>query len=259
MDLWRLLVSPAAPGATNMAVDHAVAERVQAEQVPPTLRFYTWRPRALSIGYAQPIASVDRSRAAQLGVDIVRRPTGGQAILHHDELTYAVALPRGHPLADDGVLESYGVISRGLTAGLVVLGIAPRAGPWGPSSEPKSTSVCFASPSRHEIAVDGHKVIGSAQTRLHRGILQHGSIVLAHDPEIYSLMGVPGPPSAPSGLRALLPTLPPMGALVQAFAAGFTQALELTLQPGQLSAAEQGRADELFEDRYETDAWLERC
>ncbi len=258
MDLWRLLVSPAAPGARNMAVDQAVAEHVQAEQAPPTLRFYTWRPRTLSIGYAQPIASIDRSRAAQVGVDIVRRPTGGQAILHHDELTYAVALPRGHPLAADGVLESYGVIGRGLIAGLGVLGLAPHAGPWDPASESESTSVCFVSPSRHEIAVDGHKLIGSAQTRRHRGILQHGSIVLAHDSEIFSLMGVPEPPSAPRGLRALLPTVPPTGALVQAFAAGFAQALELTLKPGLLSAEEQGRADELLEDRYQTDAWLER-
>ena len=258
MDLWRLLVSPADTGARNMAIDQAVAECVQAERTPPTLRFYTWRPRALSIGYAQPIASVDRRRAARLGVDIVRRPTGGQAILHHDELTYAVALPRGHPLAADGVLESYGVISRGLTAGLGLLGLAPRSGGWGPASSPVSDGVCFVSPSRHEIAVDGHKLIGSAQTRLHRGILQHGSIVLTHDPEIFSLMGVPEPPSAPSGLRALLPALPPTGALVQAFAAGFAQALELTLRPGRLSAEEQARAHELRDDRYQTDAWLQR-
>ena len=87
---WRLLLSPAADGALNMAVDEAILLAVAEGASPPTLRFFDWTPPCLSLGYSQPAAEVDRSQLARLGYGLVRRPTGGRAILHTDELTYSV-------------------------------------------------------------------------------------------------------------------------------------------------------------------------
>jgi lipoate-protein ligase A len=116
VETWRLLVDPAAAGARNMAVDQAIAEAVQRGDAPPTLRFYSWRPRALSLGYHQPLDLVDRSLARRLGLDVVRRITGGGALLHSDELTYAMAVPRRHRLVRGGVRASYVALTQGLAA-----------------------------------------------------------------------------------------------------------------------------------------------
>jgi len=152
METWRLLVDPPAAGARNMAVDQAIAESVQDGSAPPTLRFYTWWPRALSLGYHQPLRLVDRPLAQHLGIDIVRRITGGGALLHSDELTYAVALPRRHDVVRGGIRESYAALTEGLVAGLEALGLAPRAGETAPAPEETLPGLCFASPSTPEIA-----------------------------------------------------------------------------------------------------------
>ena len=258
MDAWRLLVSPSAAGACNMALDHAVAEHVQSGAMPPTLRFYSWRPRALSLGRSQPVAAVNRKLASQRGIDVVRRPTGGQAILHSDELTYAIALPSGHRLSAGGILQSYRALSAGLTAGLRLLQLTPETGEWSPRDAAAQDALCFGSASTHEIAVGGHKVIGSAQHRLRRGLLQHGSIVLSHDPDIYPLMGVTRTGCMPLGLRAMLAEAMTLGSLIERFAQGFAEGLGATLDPRGLSASERARANELVRLRYGTDGWLTR-
>ena len=268
-----------------MAVDQAVAEAVQAETAPPTLRFYTWRRRTLSLGYGQPASLVRVDRASELGIDVVRRPTGGQAILHHDELTYSVALPRRHPIAARGVVDSYDAISEALIGGMTALGLVPDevAGEPG-SSSPASPlpqgvlpatvpspldgnagtdadAICFATPTNHEISVGGAKIIGSAQTRLyrHRGLLQHGTIALSHDPALYELLDAPPGPARLLGLRDLLPAPLTIGSLIEVFAGAFAVHLKLALTPQSLTAVESARADELVRVRYATDAWLNRC
>ena len=103
---WRLLITSPASGAWNMAVDEALLEAVGSNQSLPCLRLYAWEPPCLSIGYAQPFADIDRSRLADFGWDWVRRPTGGRAILHADELTYSVIAPLDEPRVSGSVLES---------------------------------------------------------------------------------------------------------------------------------------------------------
>ncbi|MCB0235394.1 MAG: hypothetical protein KDG58_14505, partial [Anaerolineae bacterium] len=105
--LWRLLVTPPAGGAWNMAVDEAIAVHAGRGDVPPTLRFYQWQPACVSLGRHQPLADIDMARCAALGYDLVRRPTGGRAILHTDELTYSVAGPQDDPALAGAVLDSY--------------------------------------------------------------------------------------------------------------------------------------------------------
>ncbi len=257
MESWRLLVSPADSGARNLATDQAVAEHVRDGASTPTLRFYTWRPAALSLGYGQPLAAVDAALARRRSIDLVRRPTGGQAILHNDELTYAVMLPRTHALAAGGVLRSYERLSAGFELGFAALGLGARQGNWQPDASEAEGLLCFASPSTHELSAQGVKLMGSAQTRLGGALLQHGSIPFTHDPRIFDLLRLPRPASL-RGLRDLRSPAPTVGALIEVLATGFAEALRVALTPGGLSAAERGRRDELAENRYGCEAWLAR-
>ena len=162
-----------------MAVDEVLLERVAAGAAPPTLRFYEWTPLCLSLGYFQPIHVVDLDGCRALGVEVVRRPTGGRAILHDRELTYSVALPASVLGPDGGVLPSYYRLSLALQDGLRRLGVpstlAPQSAAGGP---PVHGPVCFDRPSANEILLWGRKLVGSAQMRRGGGILQHGSILI---------------------------------------------------------------------------------
>jgi len=179
MRQWRLIYDIPANGAWNMAVDESLMESVGAGQSPPTLRFYSWNPPCLSLGYGQRSTEGDFMRADQLGWDVVRRPTGGRAILHTDELTYSLSLPAADDLTAGTIVESYQRISLALLAGLMQLGAAPRADQRAEHIELEA--VCFETPSHYEITVDGRKLVGSAQTRRKKAILQHGSLPLWRD------------------------------------------------------------------------------
>ena len=257
MESWRLLVSPADRGARNLATDQAVAEHVRDGASPPTLRFYTWRPAALSLGYGQPLKAVATDLARQCGIDLVRRPTGGQAILHNDELTYALMLPRTHALAAGGVLRSYERLSAGFERGFAALGLDTRQGDWQSDAADGAGLLCFASPSTHELSAKGVKIMGSAQTRLRGALLQHGSIPFAHDPRIYDLLRLPRSHTL-TGLRDLLAPAPTVGALIETLATGFSDALQVALTPGGLTGPERKRRDALIRKRYACDAWLAR-
>ncbi len=257
MEPWRLLVSPADRAARNLAADHAVAESVRDGAAPPTLRFYTWRPPALSLGRGQPLALVDRDLARRRGIDVVRRPTGGQAILHDDELTYAVMLPAGHPLAAGGVLASYQRLHRGFVQGFAALGLRVDRGVERPASAAAAGPLCFAATGAHELSAAGVKLLGSAQTRVDGVLLQHGSVPFRHDPAVFDLLRQPRPAPLP-GLRQLLSPAPTVGALIEALAAGVADALGAALRPGALSAAERRRRDVLVRVRYACGAWTAR-
>lgn len=178
---WRLIVDPACDGATNMAVDEAILESVGRGDSPPTLRLYRWEPACLSLGYAQLAADVDTARLMAKGWHIVRRMTGGRAILHTDELTYSVALPLDHPLVKGTIPESYRRISTALMAGLQAIGLEAYADKRIKTHAAAVGPVCFEVPSDYEITVLGKKLVGSAQVRKHNGALQHGSLPLVGD------------------------------------------------------------------------------
>jgi lipoate-protein ligase A len=177
---FRLLLTPPASGAWNMAVDQAILAAVSRGEAPPTLRLYAWSPPCLSLGRHQPAEDADTARLAARGWEIVRRPTGGRAILHTDELTYAFIAPAGHPLMRGGVLPGYRSIAVGLLEALRLLGIAARMEDERPP-EKHPAAVCFEVPSSYEITVRGRKLIGSAQVRREGAVLQHGSLPLWGD------------------------------------------------------------------------------
>src|SRR6202023_2378063 len=197
---WRLLLDPPASGAWNMAVDEVLLDGVANGSGPPTVRFYEWAPPCLSLGYFQAFEVVDLDGCRRLGVDVVRRPTGGRAILHDRELTYSVALPASLLGHDGGVLPSYYRLSLALQDGLRRLGVpatlAPQSAASGP---PEHGPVCFDRPSAHEILLHGRKLVGSAQMRRGGGILQHGSILV--EPRIDKLTACLRLPEGPEGIE----------------------------------------------------------
>lgn len=252
-----------------MAVDEAIAEAVGARCVPPTLRFYAWELACLSLGYAQPAADVDRYRLQERGWGIVRRLTGGRAILHVDELTYSIAVPVDEPRVMGGVVESYRRLSAGLLAGLGQLGAAVQANRAAEKAHGFKGAVCFEMPSDYEITVEGRKLLGSAQTRRTGVVLQHGALPLYGDiTRICDVLAFPDETqrkAACERVRARAITLE--GALghrvslaraVGALMAGFCEALNLTLEESSLTTTEQARADELRAARYAADEWTNR-
>jgi len=265
---WRLLVDGQADGATNMAVDEAILAAVIEGAAPPTLRFYAWSPPCLSLGRSQPLADVDAGACRAAGVDLVRRPSGGRAILHTDELTYSVALAQADPRATGEVVEGYRRLSEGLLAGLRRLGVqaVEAAGPRKPAGDP--TAICFETPSTYELTVAGYKLVGSAQWRTRGGVLQHGALPLHGD--ITRIVGClalaedererqrQALRQRATTLEAALGRRVPFAEAAQALAEGFAQALALTLVPGELTADERTLTTELRRRRYASPDWTAR-
>lgn len=179
MQKWRLLDCGRADAYTNMARDEALLlVQAQDKDAHPTLRFYCWKPAAISLGYAQKIEeAVDLSACKKAGIDIVRRNTGGRAVFHNYELTYSLVVKADNPLFSSNIRESYATIGRGLLAGLQKLGINAQLSKRNFAGINKS-SLCYLAPSWYEIVVGGKKLVGSAQRRVKGIILQHGSIPL---------------------------------------------------------------------------------
>src|ERR1041384_4412874 len=123
MNIWRLLITHTARGAWNMAVDQAILEHIGRGESLPTLRLYAWEPACLSLGHAQPFTDVDTARLQARGWELVRRPTGGRAILHTDELTYSVTGSAEEPLLAGSVLESYNRLAQALLFAVKSLGL----------------------------------------------------------------------------------------------------------------------------------------
>lgn len=178
------MITPARNGFWNMAMDEAILEHMGSKKSQTTLRLYAWSPPCLSLGHAQPFSDVNKEKLDSLGWDIVRRITGGRAILHTDELTYSVIGPHDEPRLAGGVLESYLCISQALLASVRKLGIdaqtverETQSGELQKNQDP----VCFEVPSNYEITSKGKKLIGSAQARKMKGILQHGTLPLYGD------------------------------------------------------------------------------
>jgi len=194
---WRLLDTGANLGAYNMAIDEELLARAQAGEQTPVLRFYTWSPPAVSLGRFQKIeTSVHADVCRQHGIDIVRRITGGRAVLHSQELTYSIIAPLDHPLFPSSVLGTYKVIAAGLLAGLTNLGLHPEmvsrsSRHAGRVEKSPNNPACFSSPSWYEILVNNRKIVGSAQRRVSNAFLQHGSVLMDFDPVLESKV-IPG-------------------------------------------------------------------
>lgn len=197
----RVILDGACTGAVNMQRDAALL-RNHAPGDDPVLRIYRWSPPAVTIGYNQDEASFNAAAAAAAGFDFVRRPTGGRAILHAEELTYAVVGTSPGPLFGSSLHDAYMTINRALVAFLAALGLEAQVSAGESLAEARGL-VCFKSAGRHEVRVGGRKVIGSAQRRQRGVFLQHGSILTG--PRHRDLVRfLPGRKDAAGGLGAEL-------------------------------------------------------
>jgi len=216
----------------------------------------------LSLGHAQPIEDVDLQRLHERGWELVRRPTGGRAVLHTDELTYSVIAPAGEPLVAGSLLESYQRLSKAIVEALrlLVLPVQVQEKASAPSGQ-NLNPVCFEVPSAFEITVDGKKLVGSAQARKHGGILQHGSLPLQGDlTRIIDVLAFPDQKARKRAAERLLERATTVESALgravtwdeaaRAFIKGFETVFDLELQQGDLSAAEKMRAEELDSLKY---------
>jgi lipoate-protein ligase A len=254
-----------------MAVDESILEHIYRGESIPTLRLYAWNPPCLSLGYAQPFSDVDMTRppVAQRGWEIVRRATGGRAILHTDELTYSVTAPADEPLVAGTILESYNRLARALFAAVQDLSLSVEMKEHGKPTSQNLNPVCFEVPSTYEITVGGKKLIGSAQARKKEGVLQHGSLPLAGDlARICDALIFKNEAARAVAAQRLLDRATTvesaLGRVVdwetaaQAFVRAFEAQLGIKFERGDLSASESKRADELDREKYDHSSWTQR-
>ncbi|MEK7807907.1 MAG: lipoate--protein ligase family protein [Chloroflexota bacterium] len=268
---WRLLITEATDGAMNMAIDEAIMSSVALGESLPTLRFFDWSPPCLSLGHAQAIEDVDLDRLKSFGYGIVRRPTGGKAILHIDEITYSVVTKQDDPRVEGGIVESYRRLSEGLMRGLELMDLIVTSPPSPPllMRTPASGEgvggevICFEVPSNYEITVIGKKLIGSAQARKQGMVLQHGSLPLTGDIaricDVLKFENEEAREKAKDRLRGRAITLEgtlgravPYQTVAQALAQGFVEKLNLKLIEGKLTEKEIEEAKEIKEKKYQT-------
>ncbi|HEY4706947.1 MAG TPA: biotin/lipoate A/B protein ligase family protein [Thermodesulfobacteriota bacterium] len=174
---WRLILDGDLPGQINMARDTAVLKALDEGRGVPTLRLYGWERPTISIGHAQ-----DAAPFLESGLPVVRRTTGGRAVVHWREVTYSVTGLCDDPLFSGGILGAYSVISGCITAALKDAGV--DAALFRGSAGAGKSAACFQTPSRFEVLADGRKLVGSAQRRFRKAFLQHGSILMSSEPEL---------------------------------------------------------------------------
>ncbi|MCL1927408.1 MAG: lipoate--protein ligase family protein [Treponema sp.] len=253
---YRLLSTGFRDCYYNMGLDEALLESVAGSITPensaglPVLRFYGWNPPAVSIGYFQDLAEeVDLEAAERCGFDLVRRVSGGGAVLHRSELTYSIIVNLNHPLAGKNLDESYRILCQGLIHGLALLGIE---------------SVFSGT---NDILTEGKKISGNAQTRRMNCLLQHGTILLDNDVEtMFSVLKAPKEKNKGKLIEEIKERVTSLRSIMgreisfmeaeNAFTRGFSEALGIELHKADITPAEESRAFKLAESKFKTREWL---
>ena len=272
METWLFIDSGKCPPAFNMALDEALLDWHGEGKIPPVVRFYEWNPPTLSIGYFQKAEKeINLTQVQALGLGFVRRPTGGRAVLHEDELTYSVVVSEKHPSMPQSVTGAHRVISEGLLRGFQKLGFdasfsVPKTEEEKNVLKNPRSAVCFDAPSWYELVVEGKKIAGSAQTRQKQVILQHGSILLNLDEEkLFSLFKFPGEHVRERLMKSFRDKAVAindlsrrkigMNEVKDAFRKGFEEALQVRLEPYELSGEQMRYTEQLAREKYATDEW----
>ena len=264
--IWRLISFARLNAFENMATDEAIFRANQRTGSPPTLRFYSWSPPSVSLGYFQAAREeVDIEACRRYSVDIVRRPTGGKAVLHENDLTYAVIASDHNPLFPRDILGTYKVISSCIAQGLSELGIEAEMEGNGRSYQDDSLkAACFSSPSRYELLAKNKKICGSAQLRSKGIFLQHGAILVDFDPvKTCDLLLPEGDRRWQTAkLRRSVTSIceqvgapVPVENICRVMKNGFEKKLDIELVEGCLTAHEESLKLQLMNDKYMTDRW----
>jgi len=249
---FRLLLTDFADAYSNMSIDESVMIHVAQNKSPPTIRLYGWRPPAVSIGYFQGLEEeIDLNMCKELGVDYIRRITGGGAVFHDSEVTYSFAIHEMNSLIPKNVLDSYKVICSGIIEGLKDLEIEANFVPL------------------NDILVNGKKISGSAQTRRNHAILQHGTVLMDTDvAKMFSILKVPSEKlkdklisdvkERVTSIKQVLSKDVRFEDVCSALAGGFERSLDIELALSELSETEMSLASEIKRDRYSNSDWNHR-
>lgn len=273
-ETWSFINTGSKDPYYNMAMDEALLNFVSRGEIDPVIRFYTWNPATLSIGYFQRLQKeIDIDKVKEKGFGLVRRQTGGRGVLHDKELTYSVIVPESHPNMPSTVTEAYRVISQGLLEGFKNLGFDTYfAVPKTPEERQKlkqpRSSVCFDAPSWYELVVEGRKIAGSAQTRQKGVILQHGSILQDIDiDELFDMFIYKNERLKLKMKEAFVEKAVAINdisdehitisQMEEAFEKGFKKGLNIELKPLELTEAQLAEVEELTE-KYRSDEWMFR-
>jgi lipoate-protein ligase A len=276
---WRLIKDSYHTGFMNMAIDEAIMIAHREGLVPPTIRLYQWSPPAVSLGYFQDLKKeIDVDNCKNLGIDIVRRPTGGKAVLHDKELTYSFIIRENHPLINNSILETYKKISGGMIRGLSYLGVTAELVPLREKlksdSLPKGEkheihhsdfkSICFSVPSQYEVQVKGKKIVGSAQVRKREIVLQHGSLLIELEKDkLFSVFNFPSAQIRErfktrfnaTSLEEILNRKVNFSELSDILPRGFEEEFGVRLLEGELTEQEEKTSNELLKNKYLTYEW----
>ncbi|MDK4079650.1 biotin/lipoate A/B protein ligase family protein [Staphylococcus pseudintermedius] len=273
-ETWHFMNTGSHHPYYNMALDEALLYFVSRGEIDPVVRFYTWNPPTLSIGYFQRLSKeIDIEKVKEKGYGLVRRQTGGRGVLHDKELTYSVIVPEAHPDMPQTVTEAYRVISGGLLEGFKSLGFdahfaVPRSKEEREKLKQPRSSVCFDAPSWYELVVEGKKIAGSAQTRQKGVILQHGSILQDVDiDDLFDMFIFKNERLKAKMKEAFVEKAVAINDLSNetitlaqmevAFKEGFKKALDIEFKPLELTVAQQDEVKAL-EEKYRSEAFLYR-
>jgi lipoate-protein ligase A len=276
---WRLIKDSYHTGFMNMAIDEAIMIAHREGLVPPTIRFYQWSPPAVSLGYFQDLKKeINVDTCKDMGIDIVRRPTGGKAVLHDKELTYSFIIRESHPLVNDSILETYKKISGGMIRGLSYLGITAELVPLREKLKSGSLhkkekseirhsdfkSICFSVPSQYEVQVEGKKIVGSAQARKREIVLQHGSLLIElEEDKLFSVFNFPSiqirerlkTRFKATSLEEILKKKINFSELSEILPRGFEEEFGVRLVEGKLTEKEEKISKDLLENKYSIYGW----
>lgn len=273
-EIWNFINTGSKNPYYNMAMDEALLNFVSRGDIDPVIRFYTWNPATLSIGYFQRLQKeIDIDKVKEKGYGLVRRQTGGRGVLHDKELTYSVIVPESHPNMPSTVTEAYKIISQGLLEGFKNLGFEtyfaiPRSKEERDKLKQPRSSVCFDAPSWYELVVEGRKIAGSAQTRQKGVILQHGSILQDIDiDDLFDMFKFKNERLKAKmkenfvqkavAINDISNQHITLNEMENAFEAGFKKGLNIDFKPLELTEKQLEEVQEL-EDKYRSEAWMYR-
>lgn len=273
-EIWNFINTGSKNPYYNMAMDEALLNFVSRGEIDPVIRFYTWNPATLSIGYFQRLQKeIDIDKVKEKGYGLVRRQTGGRGVLHDKELTYSVIVPESHPNMPSTVTEAYKIISQGLLEGFKNLGFEtyfaiPRSKEERDKLKQPRSSVCFDAPSWYELVVEGRKIAGSAQTRQKGVILQHGSILQDIDiDDLFDMFKFKNERLKAKmkenfvqkavAINDISNQHITLNEMENAFEVGFKKGLNIDFKPLELTKKQLEEVQEL-EDKYRSEAWMYR-
>ena len=271
-ETWNFINTGSHDPYYNMAMDEALLNFVSRGEIDPVVRFYTWNPATLSVGYFQRLKKeIDIDKVKEKGFGLVRRQTGGRGVLHDKELTYSVIVPESHPNMPSTITEAYRVISEGLLEGFKLLGFdayfaIPRSKEEREKLKQPRSAVCFDAPSWYELVVEGRKIAGSAQTRQKGVILQHWSLLQDVDvDELFDMFIFKNDRLKEKMKKAFVDKAVAINdisdrhisieEMEKAFEEGFKKGLNIEFKP--LSLTENQLAEvKVLEEKYRSEEWL---